>query len=31
MEVIILIVAVIAIAKISTITGAWVRRNITDW
>lgn len=31
MEVIILIVAVIAIAKISTITGAWVRRNSIDW
>lgn len=31
MEVIILIVAVIAIAKISTITGAWVRRNSTNW
>lgn len=31
MEVIILIVAVFAIAKISTITGAWVRRNSTDW
>lgn len=31
MEVIILIVAVIAIAKISTITGAWVRRNSTEW
>lgn len=31
MEVVILIVAVIAIAKISTITGAWVRRNSTDW
>lgn len=31
MEVIITIVAIIVIAKLSTLTGAWIRRKNTDF